>query len=161
MDLRATRHRSGLGPARRLASCHAHNPPFGPHDSPGSLYTPGGFHSFEHRWAVDEAFLLHQRIGKHRVYERIRMLNRSIKEGLAEMRHVTLHTPMDDNLSAGIVCFEVDGMTPEAAVERLFERHIVASVSPYEPPYVRLAAGLLNNKDEVEGALAAVRQLAS
>ena len=52
-------------------------------------------------------------------------------------------------------------MKPEAAVERLLKRRIVASVSPYEPPYVRLAAGLLNNEDEVDAALAAVRQLAS
>jgi isopenicillin-N epimerase len=135
-------------------------PPFGPHDAPGPLHTPGGFHSFEHRWAVDEAFALHQRIGKSRVYERIASLNRALREGLGAMAHVTLHTPMDDELSAGIVCFEVDGMRPGRVVSRLHEQDIIASTSPYTPSYARLSAGLLNSDDEVERALRAVRQLA-
>ncbi|MFZ3013188.1 MAG: aminotransferase class V-fold PLP-dependent enzyme, partial [Nitrospira sp.] len=33
--------------------------------------SPGGFHSFEHRWALDEAFGFHQAIGKSRVTQRI------------------------------------------------------------------------------------------
>ncbi len=135
-------------------------PPFGRHEPPGSLFTPGGFHSFEHRWAVDEAFFLHLRIGKERVYERIRALNRPIRESLLQMRHVTLHTPLDDELSAGIVCFDVDGMRPREVVERLWEKRIVASVSPYDPPCVRLSAGLLNNNEEVDSAIAAVGDLA-
>jgi selenocysteine lyase/cysteine desulfurase len=134
-------------------------PPFGPHDPPGSLHTPGGFHSFEHRWAVNEAFHFHGRIGKHRVYDRVRELNQQIKEGLAPMAHVTLHTPMDPEISAGICCFEVAGLEPPEAVAGLYEKNIVASVSPYDPPYVRLSAGLLNDEQEVEAALRAVRSL--
>ena len=39
-----------------------------PHSLPQSTYmTPGGFHSFEHRWALDEAFKLHQAIGKAKI----------------------------------------------------------------------------------------------
>ena len=29
--------------------------------------TPGGYHSFEHRWALGEAFRFHLAIGKQRV----------------------------------------------------------------------------------------------
>jgi isopenicillin-N epimerase len=135
-------------------------PPFGPHDAPGPLHTPGGFHSFEHRWALDEAFALHQRIGKSRVYERIATLNRALREGLAAMDHITLHTPLDDELSAGIVCFEAAGLRPGQVVDRLWERDIIASASPYTPSYARLSAGLLNSEAEVKGALRAVRELA-
>src|SRR5262249_32730968 len=88
---------------------------------PAALMTPGGFHSFDHRWALGEAFRFHQRIGKRRVAERIHSLNRQLKEGLAQMAHVRVHTPLADNLSAGIVCFEVDRMTPEEVVTRLQE----------------------------------------
>lgn len=135
-------------------------PPFGPHDRPGPLHTPGGFHSFEHRWALDEAFKFHLAIGKRRVSERIHALNRQIKEGLATMPHVSLATPMTDELSAGIVCFDVRGMEPGKAVERLAQRSIVASRSPYARSYARLAGSLLVNEEQVDDALRAVRELA-
>ena len=34
------------------------------------------------------------------------------------MKHVTLHTPLAPELAAGIVCFEVKGLTPHQVVER-------------------------------------------
>jgi isopenicillin-N epimerase len=46
-------------------------PSFSGTASPGGEMTPGGFHSFEHRWALAEAFRLHMRIGKARVERRI------------------------------------------------------------------------------------------
>lgn len=78
-----------------------------PKDLPKSVYmTPGGFHSFEHRWALDQAFTFHQAIGKARVTQRIYELNQQMKLGLAKMPHVMLHTPMSQDLSAGIVCLK-------------------------------------------------------
>jgi selenocysteine lyase/cysteine desulfurase len=132
-----------------------------PEEIPGAaLMTPGGFHSFEHRWALGEAFRFHQRIGKPRIAERIHSLNGQLKEGLAKMPHVKLHTPPADSLSAGIVCFEVDGMTPEKVVTRLAERRIIASVTPYATRYARLAPSLLTSPDEIDTALREVRALA-
>jgi large subunit ribosomal protein L19 len=52
----------------------------------GAIMTPGGFHSFEHRWALSEAFRFHQAVGKARIAERIHALNDQCKEGLALMR---------------------------------------------------------------------------
>ena len=132
----------------------------GGRDVTGLGMTPGGFHSFEHRWALSEAFALHERIGKSRIADRIHALNRALKEGLAQMKHVTLHTPMSDELSAGIVCFEVAGMAPEAVVDRLREKKILASVTPYAVQYARLAAGLINDETDIEAALREVRSLA-
>lgn len=128
--------------------------------APARLNTPGGFHSFEHRWAVAEAFRFHERLGKARVAARIHELNRQLKEGLAAMPRVTLYTPASDDLSAGIVCFEVAGMEPHEAVDRLAAHRIVGSVTPYATKYVRLAPCILNSPEEVEAALRAVRELA-
>ena len=131
-----------------------------PKDLPvGQIMTPGGFHSFEHRWALDEAFRFHQAIGKPRVTERIHALNDQLKEGLAAMRGVVLHTPATRELSAGIVCFEVDGHPPHQVVRDLRQRGIVASVTPYATHYVRLAPSLLNSSEDVEKTLEAVRAL--
>jgi selenocysteine lyase/cysteine desulfurase len=131
-----------------------------PRPLPKPVYmTPGGFHSFEHRWALDEAFRFHEAIGKARVTERIHSLNEQLKAGLAAMPHITLHTPRSRALSAGIVCFEVAGLTAEQAVERLRAQRIVASVTPYATQYVRLAASLLTLEPDVERTLEAVRKL--
>ena len=135
-------------------------PPFGPHEPAGSLQTPGGFHSFEHRWAANEGFNLHMRIGKRKIHDRLHALNRRIREGLAPMKHVIPHTPMSDELSAGIVCFDVKGMEPEQVVERLHAKRIIASESPYTPSCARLAASIWNTEEEIDRALAEVAALA-
>ncbi|MBX3202075.1 MAG: aminotransferase class V-fold PLP-dependent enzyme [Labilithrix sp.] len=126
-----------------------------------AVMTPGGFHSFEHRWALDAAFAFHQSIGVGRVAARIRELNRQCKEGLAAMKHVVLHTPRGDEPSAGIVTFEVAGLAPKAVVERLAANKIMASTTPYATSYARVAPGLLNSPTEVDAVLRRIRELAS
>ncbi|MDP9359618.1 MAG: aminotransferase class V-fold PLP-dependent enzyme [Chloroflexota bacterium] len=121
--------------------------------------TPGGFHSFEHRWALDQAFRFHLSVGKGEIARRIHELNRRLKDGLSAQSHVRLRTPMADDLSAGIVCFEVDGLSPEEVVARLRERRIVASVTPYVTRYARLAPSLLTSPEEVDETLRAVGEL--
>ncbi len=131
-----------------------------PKDLPQSVYmTPGGFHSFEHRWALDEAFRFHQAIGKSRVTGRIHELTRQLKQGLAAMPKITLHTPMSQDLSSGIVCLEVDGMSPRQVVQTLRQRGIVASVTPYATQYARLAPGVFNSPDEIDATLWEIRSL--
>lgn len=135
-------------------------PPFGPHTPASSLHTPGGFHSFEHRWAADEAFAFHMSLGKRRIHDRLHELNARIREGLAPMRHVALHTPMDPGLASGIVCFDVEGMAPAEVVERCMKLKIIASESPYTPSCARLSASLWNTEEEVDRALEAIAGLA-
>lgn len=131
-------------------------------DLPPSIHmTPGGFHSFEHRWALDEAFTFHQTIGKSKVTQRIYELNQQLKQGLAAMPHVTLHTPMSQDLSAGIVCFEVAGLAPRQVVEKLRQRNIAGSVTPYATKYARLAPSLINSPKEIETTLEEIRKLRS
>ena len=131
-----------------------------PKELPNSVYmTPGGFHSFEHRWALDEAFTFHRAIGKARVTQRIHELNQQMKQGLAKMPHITLHTPMSQDLSAGIVCFEVSGMTPGQVIERLRIKKIIGSVTPYATQYARLAPSLLTSPEDIEQTLREILKL--
>lgn len=147
------------GRTSRWDSVSATIPSFSGTGTPGAEMTPGGFHSFEHRWALAEAFRFHMWIGKRRVAERIHSLNRRLKSGLASMSHVTLVTPRSDALSAGLVCFSVDGLSPDAVVGALRRRRVIATVTPYSPPYTRLAPGLLNSPADVDRALRAIRSL--
>ena len=119
--------------------------------------TPGGFHTFEHRWALAEAFDFRRRIGRGRTATRTHRLAQRLKNGLAEIKRVRLVTPQSAALSAGIVCFEVDGQEPFDLVERLYARHrIVASVTPYANRYVRLGPSILNTPAEVDRVVRAV-----
>jgi isopenicillin-N epimerase len=127
----------------------------------GAIMTPGGFHSFEHRWALNEAFKLHLQIGRSRIAERIHTLNSQLKEGLAKMKHVVLHTPLSPAVSAGIVCFEVKGMEPIPVVQRLLQKKIVASITPYATLYARLSPSLLTSPKDVDLTLKAVAELAA
>lgn len=134
-------------------------PPDSEYLTPGDTMSPGGFHSFEHRWALGEAFQFHLDIGKARVQERIHALNTQAKEALDAMPHVRLYTPMSPALSAGIICFDVDGHAPTEVVAHLRERGIVASTTPYRVSYARIAPSLVNNEEEVERTVAAVAAL--
>lgn len=123
--------------------------------------SPGGFHSFEYAWALPAAFAFHKGIGRARIAERIHGLNNQCKEGLARMPHVKLHTPPGNRLSAGIICFDVEGMKPEEVVKRLLARRIIASTAPYSVSCVRLAPSLLNSPEEIETTLREIRALAA
>ena len=131
------------------------------HPGPGAMdWNPGGYHTFEHRWALAEAFDFHHRIGRTKVTKRIQSLATRLKEGLLELRKVRLVTPLSEEVSAGIVCFEVDGMDPPTAVQRLLREHkVAASVTPYAEPYVRLGTGLWVDERDVDAALSAIARL--
>jgi selenocysteine lyase/cysteine desulfurase len=133
--------------------------PLAPVDYTAAALTPGGYHSFEHRWALAEAFDYHAKLGRDHVAERIRTLATRLKEGLAELPNVRLITPMSPGLSAGIVCFDVAGMEAGEVVERLRGERIGASVTPYKTEHVRLGTGLWVDEADVDAALAAIRRL--
>ena len=127
----------------------------------GDWMTPGGFHSYEHRWALDQAFLFLQSIGKTRITQQIHTLNRQFKEGVKKMPHVKLHTPMAENLSAGIVCFDVQGMTPEEVQTKLGERGIITTVTPafYPGHYARVGTSLMTLSGDIETTLREIYNL--
>lgn len=123
------------------------------------LCTPGGFHSFEHRWALNAAFDFMLQIGKPRTAARTHALNTQLKEGLFDMKHVKLITPMDPKLSSGITCFMVEGMKPDEVVHALRKRNIIATASPYRISYARLTPSILNTEEEVVACIRAVEEL--
>ncbi|MCM1981611.1 aminotransferase class V-fold PLP-dependent enzyme [Lyngbya confervoides] len=125
----------------------------------GGWMTPGGFKSFEHQWAMAEAFAFHRQMGKTRVSQRLHELSQQIKQGLARMKHVTLYTPIDQRLSAAIVCFDLAGMDPSQVVLKLQAHKIIASTTPYEVSYARLTPGIYNTPEEVDRVLRVIGAL--
>lgn len=126
----------------------------------GAWISPGGFFAYEHQWATVEAFNFHRQIGRKRIQDRIAEMNSLIKDGLANMEHVMLHTPLDPELSAGIVTFDVHGYNPRDVVQILRDNRVIASCTPYAEPRVRLSAGIVNFPEDIEMALTVIRSLA-
>lgn len=131
-----------------------------PAEMDGKQMIPGGgFHSLEYRWALCDAFRWLMSLGKEEVYQRVHSLNRRCQEGPAAMRHVVLHTPMDDHLSSGIISFEIKGLSTEDAVEEQKKRKVTATASPYRESWVRFTPGIINTEKDIVKALDAVEQL--
>jgi selenocysteine lyase/cysteine desulfurase len=127
---------------------------------PGPRLTPGGYKAFEHRWAAAEAFRFHLEIGRDQIEKHTHALATRLKRGLAEIRPVSLVTPMSSDLSAGIVCFTHARRSAEDVVSALARRGVVASVTPYRERYVRLGPSIANSEADVDAALKAIRALA-
>ncbi|MEZ4848463.1 MAG: aminotransferase class V-fold PLP-dependent enzyme [Bacteroidia bacterium] len=111
--------------------------------------TPGGFHSFEHRWALKEAFHYHLEIGKNNIQTRTHYLNTLLKEGMSHIPHIIFHTPYSSELSAGIVCFEVKGMSAKTVIQKLKEAKIIGSMAPSKQIFARLTPSILNTEEDI------------
>jgi selenocysteine lyase/cysteine desulfurase len=136
-------------------------PSFSGQQHAGQRATPGGYHSFEHRWAVAEAFEFHRAIGRDRIAARIREQATRLKEGLGGIPSVKVITPKDPDVSAGLVMCSIEGMPyPANAVATLREQHkIVASVTPYAEPYLRFGPSIVTTPDQVDQVVRAVATL--
>ncbi len=113
--------------------------------------TPGGFHSFEHRWALNEAFKLHLQLGKADVQARIHELNTYLKQQLAKHPQIVLVTPRSPEFSSGFTFFRVKGKDCDAIAAYLMQNRVVAdAVERDVGPVIRTAPGLLNNESEID-----------
>jgi selenocysteine lyase/cysteine desulfurase len=145
-----------------FASFSAPAPPSDPGGpaGPGLMATPGGYHAFEHRWALDEAFAFAAAIGKVEIHRRTTDQATALKEGLGAIEGLTVVTPVDPELSAGIVCVGVMDGDPFSLIAPLREQGIVASITPYDVPYLRLGPSIVTTPDDVEAAVGALGELA-
>lgn len=120
-----------------------------------TTFSPGGYHAYEHRWALDEAFKLHLQLGKAEVQQRIHSLNTYLKDRLQARPNIELVTPANPQLSAGFSFFRVKGQDSDKVAAYLMRNRVVSdAVNRDVGPVVRTAPGLLNTEDEVERFLA-------
>lgn len=124
-----------------------------------SFVSPGGFVAYEYLYAVPAAIDFLTGIGKSEISRRVLALNTRLREGLAALPGVRLITPLPEHMSAGIVCFEVNGLEPREVVAGLATRHIRSATTPYPRSYARLAATVQNSETDVDDAINAVASL--
>ena len=120
-----------------------------------TIMTPGGYHAFEHRWAMGKAFELHLQLGKADVQSRIHQLNDRLKERLLEHKQIQLVTPRSSEFSAGFTFFRIKDRDPDAIAAYLVDNKVMSdAVNRDVGPVIRLAPGLLNDEQEIDRAMA-------
>ena len=125
-----------------------------------SFVSPGGFLAFEYMLALPAAIALHEELGRDRIANRVHELNTAFRAGAAKIPGVTVHTPVGRDVSAGITCYEIAGLSAEAIAERLAAKRIRTNSSPYKVSYARVAAGIMNSPEEIDLVLREIAALA-
>jgi isopenicillin-N epimerase len=133
----------------------------------GLRHSPGGVQAYDHIWALEEAFRYLLRLGPQAIQDHVHAIATDLKERLARISGVKVITPMSSDYSAGIVCFDIRGISAADAVAALLKTfNIRASVSSSDagrPPdlrHVRMSVAAFNTPSEIEACAAAVESLA-
>lgn len=134
-------------------------PTFSQDDNFATSMSPGGYHAFEHRWALNEAFKLHLELGKADVQSRIHELNSYLKTRLQAHRQIEMVTPLSPEFSAGFTFFRVRDRDSDEVAAHLMKNKVIAdAVDRDVGPVIRTAPGLLNNEQEVDRFMALLSQ---
>jgi selenocysteine lyase/cysteine desulfurase len=66
---------------------------------------------------------------------------------------------MSQDLSSGIVRFNVDGWDPNELETELCRNGVIASASPYKVPCMRFSFGLYTNRRDIRAGLSVIEAL--
>ena len=112
--------------------------------------------------AVESAFDFLALVGMPHVEARMRALAQRAIKGLAEMPSVNMKTSMNPSLAAGVVKFEIRNMAVQAAYDALWNKHrmSIAMTGDGESRGLRISPHIYNSMEEMDRAVAAVREIA-
>lgn len=96
-----------------------------------------------------------QEVGWDWAYQRIAALGAACYDALAALDGVTMITPRDQ--MAGLIHFNVAGITPAALCERMAGQGVIARQTP-APLAVRVATGFYTTHDDIARLIAAIRE---
>ncbi|MEP7362936.1 MAG: aminotransferase class V-fold PLP-dependent enzyme [Acidobacteriota bacterium] len=101
-------------------------------------------------------------VGMANVEARGRALAARTKAGLKGMANVQLKTNMEPELSGGVVKFKLRNMPTKQAYDTLWERHrlAIAITASGESEGLRISPQIYNSAEQVDRAVAAVKELA-
>jgi isopenicillin-N epimerase len=112
--------------------------------------------------ALEAAVDLLDLIGLREVEARIQALAGRAKRGLAALGDVELKTNIEPELSGGVVKFRLKGVPTARAYELLWKKHrlAIAMTAGGDSEGLRFSAHIYNTFEEIDRAVAAVRELA-
>ena len=120
----------------------------------------GGSNSVPLQAAFLEAVQFVEEVGVREIDERNRQLAARLKRQISDLPAVQVYSPMEAELSSGLVSFALSGWEPPAAVERLWNDHRIVVRQVGYPPGIRASFHFFNTEDEVDQLAQAVKGLA-
>jgi len=128
-----------------------------------SKLDPSGQRSDAMIFALDEALNFNNKIGKSRIERRIKTLAARLKQELAKVPGVKVHTPLDPYLSAGLNAFSMGGGLESKLCDYLREKHnlvVRTTGSPEAGTFgVRVSTPIYISTKEVDLVVDGVRTL--
>src|SRR5262249_50865756 len=111
--------------------------------------------------AVEAAVDLLNLIGIRHVEVRVRALAGRVKLALAGLANVELKTNLEPELSGGIIKFKLKNMPTAQAYDLLWkqQRMAIAMTGAGDSEGLRLSPHIYNTVEEIERAIAAIREL--
>ncbi|MGD9346916.1 MAG: aminotransferase class V-fold PLP-dependent enzyme [Candidatus Aminicenantes bacterium] len=108
--------------------------------------------------AMETAVAFHKTIGKERIEARIRSLAAALKTRLKErMPKIKFRTPLNQNLSGGVVVFHIPGIDLNKVLDILYHKHnIGCAVFGGDPGGIRFCPHIYNTVEEIDKAVDAV-----
>lgn len=97
-------------------------------------------------------------IGKDRWLGRIKELGQHLRNGLKEMKHVTISSSTNEDMAAGITTYAVNGMTGPELQKHMWETERLQPRSVGKE-LLRHSVHIYNSKEEIDRALKVIAQL--
>ena len=111
--------------------------------------------------AVKKTAEFHHSLGKERIEDRIRELAGLLKQELQKIPGTKLYTPLEPELSGGVVMISLPGIDPIEGFQYLYRRHQIGGAGiEGRFPGIRFCPHIYNPLDEIDRIVAAVAELA-
>ncbi|HYL37291.1 MAG TPA: aminotransferase class V-fold PLP-dependent enzyme [Bryobacteraceae bacterium] len=113
--------------------------------------------------AVESAVDFLTLIGVDKVEARVRMLAGYMQDRLAQIPGIRMKTNREQELSAGVIKFEISGVPIQQAYDTLWENHriAIAMTAAGDSKGLRFSPHIYNSRQEIDRAVDAVKALAS
>jgi isopenicillin-N epimerase len=130
------------------------------HEDEGFRFTQRGTGNFPILKGLDASLDFHNEIGSDRVYARIKFLGKRLRDGLRKINGVTIFSPEDEAMCAGITVYSVNGMTGPQLQDAFWEKAKMRPRSMGPQFGVRHCTHIFNSEAEIDKALEIVKGLA-
>lgn len=131
------------------------------HDDEGYRFTQRGTGNFAVLAGLDAALDFHLAIGPDRVYNRIKFLGDRLRTGLHEIKKSKIYSPKVSEMCAGITVYNLEGWTGPKLQDAFWEQARMRPRSSGPEFGVRHCTHIFNSPEEIDKALAVLKDLAA
>lgn len=131
------------------------------HEDEGFRFTQRGTGNFPVLKGLDAALDFLFEIGPDRVYERIKFLGQRLRTGLRQNPKVKIYSPLVEAMCAGITVYNIEGLTGARLQDEFWSRGRMRPRASGEVFGVRHCTHIFNSEEEIDRALAIVRELSN